>query len=410
MPPTLLSVNNYYYPRGGAEVVFLRHNDLFAADGWAVVPFCMQHPNNRASAWSEHFVEEIELGRRYAFGERVRKGFKSLYSVEARSKIDALIERVAPDVCHAHNIYHHLSPSILSVVKRRGVPLVMTLHDLKLACPAYSMLSRGEICERCRRGGLYHVALRRCVKGSFAMSVLVMAESYLHRLLRSYVDNVDRFIVPSRFYLQKLAEWGFHGAQFSYVPNFVDASGTRPRPEPGRRFVYFGRLSAEKGVHTLVRAVAAARVGIDMIGTGPEADRLKSLAESLGADARFLGFLTGEDLEHAIAAARAVVVPSEWYENAPLSVLEAFALGKPVVSSRLGGLPELVEDEETGWTFTAGATDELAALLRRIRDLPDGAVRCVGERARDRVVSEFSPQRYREAVGSIYASLGVRGH
>src|SRR5690606_6431269 len=150
--------------------------------------------------------------------------------------------------------------------------------------------------------------------------------------------------------------------------------------------------------------------GIDMIGTGPEADRLKSLAESLGADARFLGFLTGEDLEHAIAAARAVVVPSEWYENAPLSVLEAFALGKPVVSSRPGGLPESVVDGATGWTFTAGATDELAALLRRIRDLPDGAVRCVGERARDRVVSEFSPQRYREAVGSIYASLGVRGH
>jgi len=407
MPPTLLSVNNYHYPRGGAEVVFLRHNDLFAGRGWTVVPFCMRHPKNTPTPWEEHFVEEIELGRDYSLGQKLRKGLKSAYSFEARARVEELIARVSPAVCHAHNIYHHISPSVLPAVKRQGVPLVMTLHDLKLACPAYSMLSGGKVCERCRGGALYHAALRRCVKGSLAMSLLVMAESYLHRLLNSYVGNVDRFIVPSKFYLQKLAEWGFGGEQFVYIPNFVDASRTRPVPRPGRRFVYFGRLSPEKGVETLLRAAAAAGVGVDLIGTGPELDRLRSLAATLDADARFPGFMSGRALEEAIAGARAVVVPSEWYENAPLSVLEAYALAKPVVASRLGGLPELVEHGETGWLFEAGAADELAAVLRRLCGADDAEIRAAGERARDRVTAEFSPGRYLDAVRELYAELGA---
>src|SRR5690606_5599265 len=172
MRPTLLSVNNYYYPRGGAEIVFLRHNDMLAELGWNVVPFCMRHPRNRPTPWDVHFAEEIEIGRDYPLGQKLRKGLKSLYSFEARAKVDALIRLVSPDVCHAHNVYHHLSPSVLAAVKRSGVPLVVTLHDLKLACPAYSMLSRGEVCERCRNGGLFHVALRRCMKGSLPISVL----------------------------------------------------------------------------------------------------------------------------------------------------------------------------------------------------------------------------------------------
>ena len=407
MRPTLLSVNNYYYPRGGAEIVFLRHNEMLADLGWNVVPFCMRHPSNRPTPWEAYFVEEIELGRDYSLGQKLRKGLKSVYSFEARANVGKLIRDVSPDVCHAHNVYHHLSPSVLAAVKQCGVPLVMTLHDLKLACPAYSMLSGGKVCERCRNGGLFHVALRRCVKGSFPISLLVMAESYLHRLLNSYVGTVDRFIVPSRFYLEKLAEWGIGGEQFRYAPNFVDASRTRPALDPGSRFVYFGRLSEEKGLATLVRAAARARVGIDLIGTGPERERLDALAAQVGADVRCLGFLEGSALERAVADARAVVVPSEWYENAPLSVLEACALGKPVIASRIGGLPELVEHDETGWLFEAGDVDALAGLLSHVRALSDCAVRAAGERARAKIVSEFSPRHYLARISAIYAELGV---
>lgn len=407
MGATLLSVNNYYYARGGAEVAFLRHNGMLREHGWSVVPFAMNHELNLGGAPNEEFVDEIELGRETDGPlDKVRKGLKAVYSLEARRKIGRLIDRFAPDLCHAHNIYHHISPSILSVIRRRGIPLVMTLHDLKIACPAYSMLTHDGVCERCRNGRLYQVVTNRCMKGSTMLSALVMAESYLHRWLGSY-DSVDRFIVPSRFYLEKLVEWGFASERFEYVPNCVDAAAFVPQSAPGRRFVYFGRLSREKGLVTLVNAAAAAGVPLDLIGTGPQEKELQALAAARGSDVRFLGYLSGAALHAAIGAARAVVVPSEWYENAPLSVLEAAALAKPPIVARIGGLPELVTDGETGWIFEPRAVEELAARLRSVADAADHTVEAAGAAARRRVETEFAPQRYLNDILALYARLGV---
>jgi glycosyltransferase involved in cell wall biosynthesis len=406
MTATLLSINNYYYPRGGAEVVFFRHNGMLNDAGFRIVPFAMNHRMNVGGAERSEFVSELEYGGESdGLAARFRKGLKSVYSFEARSKLATLIDRSAPDVCHAHNVYHHLSPSVLGLVRARGIPLVMTLHDLKIACPAYSMLSHDGICERCRDGRLYQVVTNRCMKGSLALSALVMIESYLHRLLGSYLRNVDRFLVPSRFYMNKLVEWGFPAEKFEYVPNFVSTESFEACYAPGTRFVYFGRLSREKGIATLIRAAAAANVGVDVIGTGPQQAELEALAAN--QDVRFRGFLTGAKLNAAVAAARAVVVPSEWYENAPLSVLEGAALGKPLIVARVGGLPELVAENESGWSFESRSVEQLAATLRRVADLPDEAVANAGVAARHRIEDEFSPRRYLERIRSVYGRLGV---
>jgi glycosyltransferase involved in cell wall biosynthesis len=406
MSATLLSVNNYYYARGGAEIAFFRHNAMMRDAGWSIVPFAMNHERNVGGA-NATFVDEIELGGADGPLTKARKALKAVYSFEARRKVAQLIERAEPDICHAHNIYHHISPSILSLVRRRGIPLVMTLHDLKIACPAYAMLTHDGICERCRDGRLFQVVTNRCMKGSVALSTLIMVESYLHRYLGSYIANVDRFLVPSRFYLRKLVEWGFDPARFEYVPNFVDAAAVEPRFAPGARFVYFGRLTPEKGLGTLLHAAARARVGIDVVGSGPQAAELQALAKTAGADVRFSGYLSGAALDAAIGAARAVVVPSEWYENAPLSVLEAAALGKPLIVADIGGLPELVADGETGWIFEARSVEALAGRLARVAGLPDGAVEAVGRAARERIAAEFSPRRYREDIRRVYTGLGV---
>jgi len=405
MATTLLSINNYYYPRGGAEVVFFRHNGMLHDAGWDVVPFAMNHRMNIGGERSE-FVSEIEYGRESdGLATRLRKGLKAVYSFEARSKLARLIDRSGPDVCHAHNVYHHLSPSILGLVRARGIPLVMTLHDLKIACPAYSMLTHDGICERCKDGRLYQVVTNRCMKGSLALSALVMLESYLHLALGSYMRNVDRFLVPSRFYLHKLVEWGFPAERFEYVPNFVAAESFEACYSPGDRFVYFGRLSPEKGVATLIRAAAEAGVGVDVIGTGPAESELRALA--VNRDVRFLGYLTGTKLNAAVSAARAVVVPSEWYENAPLAVLEGAALGKPLIVARIGGLPELVVEGESGWSFESRSVGELAAILRRVAQLPDADVAAAGMAARRRIEDDFSPQRYLERIRGVYGRLGV---
>jgi glycosyltransferase involved in cell wall biosynthesis len=251
------------------------------------------------------------------------------------------------------------------------------------------------------------VLLQRCMKGSAALSALIMVESYLHRLLGSYLRNVDRFIVPSRFFLRKFEEWGYDTSRFVHVPNFIDAEALVPDCAPGSRFVYFGRLSREKGLRTLLTAARLARVGVDIVGTGPEQGALIEHARQVGADTRFLGFLSGERLHAAIRAARAVVVPSEWYENAPLSVLEASALGKPIIASDMGGLPELVMSDETGWIFHAASADALAEVLRSVRDLSDTEVAAFGARARERVAHHFSVERYLTGISAVYRSAGV---
>jgi glycosyltransferase involved in cell wall biosynthesis len=406
--PTLLAINNYYYYRGGAETVFLEHNRMFEAQGWAVVPFAMKHPQNLESPWSEHFIEEIEFGGQYTLGQKFARTAKVIYSLEARRKLARLLDVVRPDICHAHNIYHHISPSILGLLRERKIPTVLTLHDLKIACPAYNMLARDRICERCRGGRLYNVLVHRCIKESLTLSAVVMVESMLHRLLGSYRDCVSRFVVPSRFYIEKFVEWGMPRSLFRHVPNFVDLERHRPAFQPGKSYVYFGRVSREKGLATLMQAAASAKCSVLIAGAGPQVDELRKLKMDLAADATFLGYLTGEALRNVVRSARAVVLPSQWYENAPMSLLEAYALGKPVIGSHIGGIPELIRDGETGLTFASGNAESLAAALRKMTDRSDQDVEHMGRMGRHWVESEFTADNYRRRILEIYQELGVR--
>jgi len=405
--PTLLTINNYFYYRGGAETLFLEHKRIFEALGWNVVPFSMKHPRNLQTPWSKYFVQEIEFGEEYSIQEQITRVPKVIYSAEAKRNLGRLLDRVQPDICHAHNIYHHISPSILGLLKRRGIPTVLTLHDLKIACPAYNMLAPDGICERCRGGRLYNVLLHRCIKGSTALSAVVMIEAMVHRVLGSYRHSVSRFVVPSRFYIAKLSEWGMPTDLFRYVPNFVEADRYRPQYAPGSVFVYFGRVAPEKGLATLIRASAAVRCRLLVIGSGPDLEAMRRLAAEVDADVLFPGFLTGEALHEAVRSARAVVLPSEWYENAPMSVLEAYALGKPVIGASIGGIPELIRENETGVCFTSGDEAALAAVLRDMLRRPDAELEHMGTRARNWIEAEFTAPIYRARILKVYGELGV---
>jgi glycosyltransferase involved in cell wall biosynthesis len=406
--PTLLSINNYYYPRGGAEVVFLEHNRAFQEHGWNVVPFSMSHQKNLESKWDKYFVEEIEYGENYSFGELIRKIPKTIYSFEARRKLDELLSVKRPSIAHAHNIYHHLSPAILGLLRKRGIPVVLTVHDLKIACAAYNMLAQDGVCERCKNGRVYNVILHRCIKNSLPLSGIVMLENVLHRILRSYVKNVNVFISPSLFYIRKLADWGFDVSSFVHVPNFVDVVDVVPGVTTGKSFLYFGRLSKEKGISTFIKAAVKASVPVWIVGDGAEERSIRTLSEELGGNIKFFGFLSGEKLHNVIRSSRAVVLPSEWYENAPVSVLEAYALGKPVVGARIGGIPELIRDGETGYTFESGSVDDLASTLETVRDLPDSKIDEMGKYGRNWVEKEFTLKLYVQRVQQIYRELGVQ--
>jgi glycosyltransferase involved in cell wall biosynthesis len=402
--PTLLSINNYHYVRGGAEAVFLAHNDIFQNAGWRVVPFSMQHEKNLPSEWQDRFVDEIKLGKTYGFAERLAKSARAMYSREAQRKIGDLVRDIGPDVAHCHNIYHHISPSILSTLGNNGIPVLLTIHDLKLACPAYRMMTHDGICERCKGGKLYQAALNRCMHDSRALSVWVTIEAYLHRFLGSYEKHVTRFVVPSRFYLQKMVEWGWAEDRFEYIPNFVDADEIYPNFSPGTRYTYFGRLSGEKGIATLIKASVLAGAELQIIGTGPDEQALKALAERLDARVEFTGFVSGEALFDRLRDSRAIVLPSEWYENAPISLLEAFAAGKPVIGADIGGIPELIT-EERGRTFKAFSEESLAASLVELTEMQDSELEDMGKCAREYVSKVHSRQSYFDRCESVYTSL-----
>ncbi len=289
----------------------------------------------------------------------------------------------------------------------RRARTVLTLHDLKIACPAYKMLTHDGICERCKGGGIWNVALHRCVKDSLSLSAVILMESSVHRLLGCYSKNVDRFVVPSRFYLEKFVEWGWPRDRFAHIPNFVDVDRLQPHNGLGKAFIYFGRLGPEKGLAAFIRALKIAGVKGWIAGTGPEDGALRNIVTETGADVEFLGYLSGEKLFDAIRKARAMVLPSEWYENAPMSIMETYALERPVIGADIGGIPELIRGGETGEVFPSGDAEALAERMGRFAAMQNKDILAMGKASRAWMAESFTPQSYLDRVLSLYREIGV---
>jgi glycosyltransferase involved in cell wall biosynthesis len=336
-----------------------------------------------------------------------------LYSRHAVRQLSALLDACRPQLAHLHNIYHQLSPAILPLLAERGIPAVMTLHDLKLACPNYKMRTEGRICERCLGGGYHHAVLHRCVQNSIAASALCAMELFAHRWSGLYEKHIERFIVPSRFYLQKMIEAGIPAEKLVWIPSFTHVDRYVPRYGGDDYFVYVGRLSEEKGLLTLVEAVRGFTRGtLLIVGDGPMRPILERVVEAGGlSNVRVVGPKWGAELADLLAGARFSVIPSEWYENGPRSAIESFACGTPVIGANIGGLPEMVDDGETGLLFEAFSATDLRAKIEQLFASDREAAR-MGRAARVKAEREYSPAGhlprllgvYREALGGAYAA------
>ena len=380
---------------------------LLEEKGHEVVPFAMAGPRNLPSPYARFFVSEIdfrELLRAASPRAAWKVARRSIHSGEARRKIAALVDEAKPDVAHFHNIHAHLTASIVAPLRARGVPIVWTLHDYRLICPNTSLLSGGEICERCIPNRFYQAVLQRCKKGSLAASCAAMLTTFYDRIER-LPARIDRFITPSNFLKSKLIEGKFDPARIECIPNFADLAGFAGLPEKDY-FCYVGRLSHEKGLDVLIRAAASLDAGrLLVVGDGPEADGLKALARELGANrVEFAGYRSGEELGRILAESQFVVLPSRWYENLPYTVMEAFASSKAVVASRIGGIPEMVDDGVNGLLFPAGDSGALAACLRRmLSDRP--AREEMGRRGREKAERDYGRERHYREIERIYREV-----
>lgn len=403
----ILMLNKYFYLRGGSERYFFELMRLLQSHGHTVIPFSMHDRRNEPSEWSKYFVPNIEYNGPMSAMGKARAAFGTIYSPTARRNFEQLVRQTQPDIIHAHNIYHQLSYSPLTVAWKMRIPVVLTAHDYKLVCPNNMFYRHGEICQRCAGRHFHHAFTNRCGKGATGSFVLA-AESYFNRRISDVVKRLDAIITPSRFIRDRFIQYGLPPQKVIHRHNMIDAAPIEPRHDGDGYVLYLGRLAREKGVATLVEAMAGLRdVNLKIAGEGPEQDALQGLARKLSLQrVEFMGYQSGQALVNLIRGASAIIVPSQWHENLPYSVLEAMAYGKPVIGARVGGIPELIEHGQTGFLFNAGDAGELAGMIRRLLDDPQMA-QSMGQATRQRVEKYFSPQEHYEFLIGLYQRLSA---
>jgi len=405
----ILIVSNFYYNRGGDCTYMFSLKRLLEEKGHKVIVFSMHHPLNFESEYSRYFVNHIN------YDQAVKKisistGFevlsRAVFSLEAMKKIERLIEDEQPDIAHLQNIHHHITPSIFYPLKKNKIPIVWTLHDFVLICPNTSFLANGRLCERCKKRKYFWPPLVRCKKNSFLASLMAGIETTIHRLMRVN-DLVDVFIAPSEFLKNKLIEYGFDPGRIVSMNNLSNIEISEDGTEEDDYYLYIGRISFEKGIKTLIDAALMADVGrLKIIGEGPLKEEMLSYVHSKAQGARieFLGHKSHDEVTEFLKRARFLVLPSECYENFPYSIIEAFACGKPVIASRIGGIPEMVINWQTGLLFNPGDAENLGLKIRFFMRHPDKA-RAMGKDAREFVLKRLNRDVYYQRLMEIYEGL-----
>lgn len=355
----ILVSSKFYYVRGGAEQYVLHLSDLLNKKGHEVAVFAMQYPKNIPTTWSKYFPQEIRFGVTSGAIKAVRR---LLGDKETRTRFSALLDDFRPDVVHLNNIHSYLSPVIGELAHRRGIRVVWTVHDYKLICPRYDCLRKGEkSCVACltdRKNVLRYC----CMKNSLLASFLAYQEARVWN--RERIETfTDAYICPSRFIAERLVDGGFAEKKLHVIRNIVNTDNYRrdSYTKKGDYYCYLGRLSYEKGVKTLIRVANTLPYKLVIIGAGPLENELRKMA---GSHIKFAGFRQWNDIRELVGEARFAVVPSECYENAPLSVIESLCLGTPVLGARIGGLPEMIREGENGMTFESRNTDNLRDKIR----------------------------------------------
>lgn len=400
-------VNTFHYRRGGDCTYTFDLADLLRSKGDEVVHFAMRHPENVKSEYEERFVDHIDFGDAFRTGglrSRLKAFRRSLYSREARAKFASLLEESRPDIVHLQNFRRHLTFSIVEEAKSRSIPVIFTAHDYDPICPNSLLLAHGRVCTACGGRHFHKAAFVRCKENSLMGSLAIALEGTYARF-KGFYDLIDIIITPSRFAGEQLIGCGFDPARVEVVNNFIDVAALEPR-YGGRDFINFGRLVIEKGIDTLIEASARVKGARVLIaGDGPRRTVLESLAGELAAqNVEFLGYVDRDRLHERVLEALCVVMPSIWYENFPYSILEAFALGKPVIASDIGGMPETVADGETGLLFEPGSPRALAEKMEYLLANPGRAVE-MGRNARKRVETEFDSETHYRKLMEVYSRV-----
>lgn len=397
----VLLINNFHYRRGGSEVVYLNTAEILVEYGHEVIFFSQKMEENLSCDQSEYFV-------------RTRKGLCKVvnyfYNSEAEKQLEKLLEFERPDIAHAHLCWGSLMPAIFKPLKKYNIPLVHTAHDYRMVCPGYNFKDgSGQQCERCGTGNFYQCTLHRCPKGNLLQSILMTLEMYYRNRFHNPIKNIDGLIFVSKFSQDKQLKYN---QNFGLMPHTILYNYSKPFKQydvnnKEKYILYYGRLSFEKGVSTLIKAFASLPdIELRIVGTGPLENKMKIIRDDLNAtNIKFLGFKSGEELFALVHNARFVCVPSECYENNPMTIVESYSLGTPVIGADLGGIHEIIEDNKTGYLFESGNVKALEQCIRKTLLLDFATYSQMCHNAFLFYETHFSPKKHYQQLYDFYNKI-----
>ncbi len=403
----ILQINKFHNIEGGTERYYIELSKLLENHGHEVAFFSMYDSKNIKTRWEKYFVDYLSF-RKVNFKNGLKIIKRMIYSLEAKNKINQLLDVFHPDMVHIHNIYNHISPSILPEIMRRNIPIVQTVHDYHMLAPNRNLFHNGNICEITKKDQYYKAILHKCIKNSYSASFLAVITMYLHKIFGLYTKYIDCYISPSNFTKKLMNEYGYNKKYIVVLPNFTNFKKRNLFNSniKDKYILYFGRLSPEKGLDFLIEVIRQIPyINLYIVGDGPESSMLRAKIKKYNLRSiRLLGYLSGFHLEKVIASCYFTIVPSIWYENYPNSILESFASCKPVIASNIGGIPELVRNNETGLLFTPNDVNDCVRKILLLWNNPK-LVREMGQNALNFASKKFDPEDHYRKIIKIYRSL-----
>lgn len=394
LTPSTLILHNRYQQAGGEDAV-----------AWAEAALLRNHGHRVRVETVDNAA--IPAGGGGLFG-KVGLAAQAIWNRRKATRIGRLVADEKWDIVHVHNTLPLLSPTVFRAARRTGAATVHTLHNYRLVCPGATLFRNGAVCEQCVGhfpwAGLKH----RCYQGNLGATATVAAVTATHQLLGTYQNHIDRYIALTDFSRSVLLKAGLPAQKVVVKPNFLPEA-PQVASAPGGYAFFAGRLSPEKGIRTLVAAWRDhnPRIPLHIAGDGPEAEVVREAAATC-SEIRWLGRLPKAETAKAMASAAMVVIPSLWYEGFPLVVVEAFAMGKPIVASNLGSLGSIITHGETGWLFPTGDPAELASAVREAYANPARLAE-VGLNARTEFNAHYSAENNYQQLVAIYgAALETR--
>ncbi|MCL4338139.1 glycosyltransferase family 4 protein [Patescibacteria group bacterium] len=397
----ILQVNKFFYLRGGSSRYFFEVSKLLKSHSHEVAYFSMTDEKNGKSKWSKYFVNNASF-EKVSLSHFTYVASRMFYSFEARQKITELLDDFKTDIAHLHSIYHHISPSTIFELKKRNIPIVQTVHDYHLIAPSHTLFHDGRICELTKKHNFFKAVFHKCVKKSYIASFAEALEQYIYLIL-NINKYIDTFIAPSRFMIKKLIEYGIDENKIQILNSFCEYKEYKPDYDSDNYILYFGRLSPEKGLNFLIGAMKyIPYIKLKNVGDGSIKKELMRKVLKLNIKSiEFMGYKSGVELKKMIYRCRFIILPSVCYEIFPLSVLEAFSSGKPVIASNIGGIPEIVKDGYNGYLVEPGNAEDLADKISKLWDNPS-LCRKMGKNAREYVEKNYGPREHYEKLMDIY--------